>query len=67
MEERKIPFEQGMRRLGEIVAKIEGETLPLEETLSLFQEGKSLIESLEEELKDAQKKVEEFLKETNNN
>ena len=56
-------FEARLARLGEIVSTIESETLPLEKSLALFEEGKKLIESLQKELGDAEKKVEEFLKE----
>ncbi len=62
MEEEKN-FEARLARLGEIVTTIESETLPLEKSLALFEEGKKLIESLQKELSDAEKKVEEFLME----
>ena len=62
MEEQQN-FETRLKRLGEIVATIESETLPLDKSLALFEEGKKLIESLQKELGDAEKKVEEFLKE----
>ena len=62
MEEEKN-FEARLARLNEIVTTIESETLPLEKSLALFEEGKKLIESLQKELGDAEKKVEEFLKE----
>ncbi len=62
MEEEKN-FEARLARLNEIVTTIESETLPLEKSLALFEEGKKLIESLQKELSDAEKKVEEFLKE----
>ena len=63
MEEEKNNFESRLARLNEIVTTIESETLPLEKSLALFEEGKKLIESLQKELSDAEKKVEEFLKE----
>lgn len=56
-------FEARLARLNEIVTTIESETLPLEKSLALFEEGKKLIDSLQKELSDAEKKVEEFLKE----
>ena len=62
MEEKKIDFEKSLRRLDEIVNKIENETLPLEECLALYEEGKKLISSLESALKDAEKKIEEISK-----
>ncbi len=56
-------FETRLARLNQIVQTIESETLPLEKSLALFEEGKKLIASLQNELNDAEKKVEEFLKE----
>ena len=60
MEEEKKTFEERLSRLNEIVAKIEGSTLPLEEALALFQEGQTLIKGMEEELKAASAKIEEL-------
>lgn len=62
MAEEKFDFEKSLKRLDEIVAKIEGETLPLEESLKLYEEGKKLISALEKTLKEAEKKVEELQK-----
>ena len=62
MAEEKIEFEKSLKRLEEIVAKVEGETLPLEESLKLYEEGKKLIVSLEKTLKEAERKVEELQK-----
>lgn len=56
-------FEARLARLNQIVQTIESETLPLEKSLALFEEGKKLIASLQNELNEAGKKVEEFLKE----
>ena len=55
--EEKMTFEAKLNRLNEIVSKIEGQTLPLQETLSLYTEGKALIEDLQKELSEAEKKV----------
>ena len=62
MAEEKIEFEKSLKRLEEIVAKVEGETLPLEESLKLYEEGKKLSSSLEKTLKEAERKVEELQK-----
>jgi exodeoxyribonuclease VII small subunit len=42
------------------VTKIENETLPLETSISLYQEGLKLIKELETELKDAEKKIGQY-------
>ena len=46
MAEEKIEFEKSLKRLDEIVSRVENETLPLEESLKLYEEGKKLIASL---------------------
>ena len=60
MAEEKVNFEQKLDRLNEIVTKIENETLPLETSISLYQEGLKLIKELENELKDAEKKIGQY-------
>ena len=62
MAEEKIDFEKSLKRLEEIVEKVEGETLPLEESLKLYEEGKKLIVLLEKTLKEAERRVEELQK-----
>lgn len=62
MAEEKIEFEKSLKRLEEIVSKVENETLPLDESLKLYEEGKKLIVSLEKTLKEAERKVEELQK-----
>ena len=56
-EKKEMSFEEKLKRLDEVVAKIEGEELPLQEVLSLYQEGKTLIKELQGELKEAEEKV----------
>ena len=56
-EKKEKSFEEKLNRLDEVVGKIEGEELPLQEVLSLYQEGKTLIKELQTELKAAEEKV----------
>ena len=56
-EKKEKSFEEKLNRLDEVVGKIEGEELPLQEVLSLYQEGKALIKELQSELKAAEEKV----------
>lgn len=56
-EKKEKSFEEKLNRLDEVVGKIEGEELPLQEVLSLYQEGKTLIKELQSELKEAEEKV----------
>lgn len=62
MENKNMDFEKSLKRLDEIVEKVEKETLPLEECLKLYEEGKTLISALEKTLKDAEKKIDELAK-----
>lgn len=55
-------FEQSLKRLEEIVDKLEGEELALDESLKLFEEGVKLAETCSNRLDDAEKKVTLLLK-----
>lgn len=59
MSEKKKTFEERLIRLEEIVKTVEGKTLPLEEAMKLYQEGKDLADELAEELRQAKLKLEE--------
>ena len=61
-KEKEVNFEKKLARLEEIVATIENKTLPLEESIALYQEGKLIIQTLEEALKDAETKIADILK-----
>lgn len=61
MEEKKPTFEERLKRLNEIVAKIEGEALPLDEAMALYEEGQKLIKGLSEELSEAEERVKAML------
>ena len=50
-------FEERLARLGDIVAKVEGGALPLNEAMALFEEGNELIASLQKELTEAKTKI----------
>jgi exodeoxyribonuclease VII small subunit len=54
-------FEQALKRLSEIVNKLEEGDLSLEESLRLFEEGVKLSRVSQEKLDNAQRKVEELL------
>ncbi|MDD4154447.1 MAG: exodeoxyribonuclease VII small subunit [Bacilli bacterium] len=61
-KEKDMNFEKQLARLEEIVATIESKTLPLEESIALYQEGKAIIQALEGALKDAENKIADILK-----
>jgi exodeoxyribonuclease VII small subunit len=56
-----LSFEEAVKRLSEIVQKLEKGDLPLEESLLLFEEGVGLSRASQEKLDSAQKRVEELL------
>lgn len=61
-EEKKEPsFEECVKRLSDIVQRLERGDLPLEESLALFEEGVGLSKASQGKLDNAQKCVEELL------
>ena len=57
MAKKKLSFEDSVKRLDEIVKHLESGDLPLEESLSLFEEGTGLITSCNAMLEEAEQKV----------
>jgi exodeoxyribonuclease VII small subunit len=57
-KDKEVKFEGGLKRLEEIVAKLESGNLPLDDSLKLFEEGVKLVRFCNERLADAQQKVE---------
>lgn len=55
-------FEAGMKRLEEIVAKMESGDLPLDDSLKLFEEGIKLSRTLNKTLETAERKVEALVR-----
>jgi exodeoxyribonuclease VII small subunit len=54
-------FEDALRRLSEIVEKLEDGELPLEDSLKLFEEGVQLARTSQARLDAAERRVEELL------
>ncbi len=52
----KMTFEEKLNRLEEIVQKIDSNTLGLEESMKVYEEGMNLIKDLEKTLEDANAK-----------
>ena len=61
MENKKVNFEKELERLKEIVDTIQDETLPLEKSIALYEEGKRIIAMLEELLNESESKVENIV------
>ena len=58
----KITFEKSMKRLEEIVEKLEEGSAPLEDSLKLFEEGVRVSRQCTSKLDEAKKKVEILIK-----
>lgn len=54
----KHTFEEALKRLEEIVSRLETSEVPLEETLNLFQEGMELVNFCNQKLEEVKHKVE---------
>ena len=61
MAEEKLTFEQAMGRLEEIVKRLERGDAPLEESLSLVEEGTRLLGGCSAQLDSAEQKVRKLL------
>ena len=62
MAEASKSFEASIRRLEEIVKRMESREIPLEEALSLFEEGTALVKSSSKLLDEAELKVAKLMK-----
>ncbi|MBX7230584.1 MAG: exodeoxyribonuclease VII small subunit [Bdellovibrionales bacterium] len=56
-----MDFENKLNRLEEIVNKMEGGELPLEESLKIFEEGVKLVRECQVKLNEAEQKVKVLL------
>lgn len=61
--EKKMTYEEALKRLEEIVRRLENEEIPLEESLTCFQEGVRLSRYCREKLAEIEYRVEYLLKE----
>jgi len=60
-KKKTLTFEMKMNKLDEIVKKLDSEVLPLDETLTLYEEAQKLVNELSSELKDAKEKVTKYI------
>ena len=58
---KETSFEKLFKRLEEIVQEMEGEELQLEKSLTLFEEGVKLSETLRQQLTKAEQKITELV------
>ena len=59
--EEKMKFEDKLNRLDDIVDTMTNKTLPLEEAISLYEEGNKIIKELDAALKEAENKIEKVI------
>ena len=59
----KLPFEEALKKLEDIVEKMEDGNLPLEEMISCFEEGNALSKVCGKKLSELEKKIEILVKE----
>ena len=57
MDMDKLNFEDAMKRVDEIVAKLEDSTLKLDESLVLYEEGVTLVAFCRKKLEEAQRRI----------
>lgn len=62
-KDKALGFEETLGSLESIVAQLESGELPLERALELFEEGVSLTRNCQQQLEDAERKVELLLRE----
>lgn len=62
MTKNNSTFEEKMKKLDEIVTKLDSDEITLEESLELYKEGVMLTKECDEILKNAQLNVEELTK-----
>ena len=59
---KELKFEDQMKKLEEIVEKLESNDVDLDDSISLYEEGLKLSKSLKEQLKKFEKKINELNK-----
>ena len=62
-----VNFEASLKKLEEIVRRLEDEQVPLEESLRLFAEGKKLARGCEAELQRAENSVKQLIEDAEGN
>lgn len=55
--EEKMSYEQALARLEQIIRAMENDKIPLEESLTLYEEGVRIVRRLSAELDDAERKI----------
>ena len=64
--EKELSFEQQMKKLQDIVEKLEKNDVELDESIALYEEGLRLSKTLKEQLDQFEKKIEELSRDDEN-
>ena len=64
MANKKLSFEEAIKRIEEIVDKLENEEVPLEQSISLYKEGMKLSAFCQERLSTAEGEIVLLMEET---
>lgn len=67
VKKKELSFEDSLKKLEEITSKMGEQSLPLEESLKLFQEGMELSTICNKKLDEAEKKINVVLKNSDGN
>lgn len=67
MTKENLTFEQALARLEVIVKSLENGTAPLDDSLSMFEEGISLVRFCSDKLVNAENKIKVLVSDTNGN
>jgi len=62
-----MKYEEGVKRLEEILKALEKPETPLEELVNLFEEGTKIVQELQNTLENARLKVEKLVKDSEGN
>ncbi len=64
---KKVPFEESLKKLEEVVLSLEGQNISLDKSIEGFEEGMKLVKECESRLKEAEGKVEQLIKDSSGN
>tara|TARA_B100000700_G_scaffold230092_1_gene254428 strand:+ start:101 stop:322 length:222 start_codon:yes stop_codon:yes gene_type:complete len=65
-EENDLSFEQGIKKLEEILSKLENQETPLEEMIDLYEKANKLTNVCRKKLESADKKMSKLIKGSDN-
>lgn len=61
-KEKQVPFEEALKSLEAVVARLEAGDVPLEESIRMFEEGMALAATCQKRLDEADRKIELLLR-----